>query len=274
VTTHVHPTAQVSPKAWLGEGVWVGPGAIIDEECLIGDRTSIGPYAYVTGKSVLGADNRIGYGVAIGLEPQDQAFRGAPSRVVIGDRNVIREHVTIHRATGEGAETRIGSQNFLMVGSHVAHNCRIANRVTLVNHVLLAGYVEVGEGAVLGGAAVVHQHVRIGAFSMTRGQTRLGKDLPPFFVAGYTNRVCGINRVGLRRAGFSQAMRRDILEAYRILYRSGLNVSQALEEMEKRWREGPVAELISFIRSSRRGICMARASRGSTGEDSEEEPSF
>ncbi|CAF0697455.1 acyl-ACP--UDP-N-acetylglucosamine O-acyltransferase [Candidatus Methylacidithermus pantelleriae] len=265
----IHPQALVSPGAFLGEGVQVGPGAIIEDGCFIGDRTCIGPYAYITGRSWIGKDNQIGYGAVVGLEPQDHAFAGDPSQVVIGDRNVIREHVTIHRATGEGAETRIGNDNYLMVGSHVAHNCRIANRVTLVNHVLLAGYVEVGEGATLGGAAVVHQHVRIGAFSMTRGQTRLGKDLPPFFVARDTNEVCGINRVGLSRAGFSEADRRQILEAYRILYRSGRNVSQALEEMEKRWKEGPVAELIAFIRSSRRGICMERCSSRSweTGEE-------
>lgn len=231
-------------------------GVTIDDHCIIGDNTEIRPHAVITGGAKIGSNNQIGYGAIIGAEPQDLAFKNVPSHTIIGDHNIIREYTTIHRGTKEGSETRVGSHCYLMTGVHLAHNCLVGNRVILVNNVLLAGYVEVHDGAFLGGGAAVHQFVRIGAHSIMRGQTRIGRDLPPYFMAVDTNQVAGINRVGLKRAGFTPEKRRQIQNAYKILYRSGKNVSQALDQIEKELKSEEIQLLIQFIRVSKRGICM------------------
>ncbi|VVM05032.1 UDP-N-acetylglucosamine acyltransferase [Methylacidimicrobium cyclopophantes] len=254
----IHPTAIISPKAELGREVRVGPGAIIEEDTILGDHCEIRAHAVIAAGTRIGPGNQIGYGAVIGAEPQDLSWKGAPSRVVIGERNVIREHVSVHRGARPESETRIGDGNYLMVGCHVAHNCVVGNRAILVNHVLLGGYVQVGDRAFLGGGSVFHQHVRIGELVMVRGGIRIGMDIPPFFMAVDENEVAGVNRVGLRRAGFSEETRRRLEAAYRILYESGRNVSQALEEMEKRWPTEEVLRLTAFIRASRRGICTPK----------------
>jgi UDP-N-acetylglucosamine acyltransferase len=228
---------------------------MIEAEAMIGDRCEIRAHAVIAAGTQIGPGNQVGYGAVIGAEPQDLSWNGAPSRVVIGEGNVIREQVTIHRGAKPESETRIGDDNYLMVGCHVGHNCLVGNRTIIVNHVLLAGYVQVGDRAFLGGASVFHQHVRIGELAMVRGGIRIGMDIPPFLMAVDENQVAGVNRVGLRRAGFSEATRRQIEAAYRILYESGRNVSQALEEMERRWPRGEVRRLSDFIRASHRGIC-------------------
>ncbi|MGD9896695.1 MAG: acyl-ACP--UDP-N-acetylglucosamine O-acyltransferase [Candidatus Methylacidiphilaceae bacterium] len=257
----IHSSAIVSPKADLGREVEVGPGVIIEGDTILGDRCEIRAYAVIAAGTRMGSRNQIGYGAIIGAEPQDLAWNGAPSCVVIGEGNVIREHVTIHRGAKPESETRIGDDNYLMAGCHVGHNCLVGDRAILVNHVLLAGYVQVGDRAFLGGASVFHQHVRIGELVMVRGGVRIGMDIPPFLMAVDENEVAGINRVGLRRAGFSEETRRRLEAAYRILYQSGRNVSQALEEMEKRWPDGEVRRMVDFIRSSRRGICAPNRRR-------------
>ncbi|VVM05041.1 acyl-ACP--UDP-N-acetylglucosamine O-acyltransferase [Methylacidimicrobium tartarophylax] len=257
----IHSTAMVSPKAELGREVRVGPGAMIEAEAIVGDRCEIRAHAVIAAGTQIGPGNQIGYGAIIGAEPQDLSWNGAPSRVVIGEGNVIREQVTIHRGAKPESETRIGDGNYLMVGCHVGHNCLVGNRTIIVNHVLLAGYVQVGDRAFLGGASVFHQHVRIGELAMVRGGIRIGMDIPPFLMAVDENEVAGVNRVGLRRAGFSEATRRQIEAAYGILYESGRNVSQALEEMERRWPSGEVRRMSDFIRASRRGICTPNRMR-------------
>lgn len=254
----IHPTAIVSSKAEIGKNVSIGPWAIIEEGCFIGDESEIRAHAVITGCSYIGQRNQIGYGAIIGAEPQDVSFKGGSSSVLIGNDNIIREYVTIHRGSAQSSITKIGNGCFLMAGSHVAHNCLLEDQVVLVNNVLLAGYVHVERKAFLGGAAVVHQHVRIGELTMTRGQTRIGKDLPPYFMAVDTNEVSGINRVGLKRAGISEEIRRKIEEAYKILYFKGLNVSQALEMIEKISDCSEIKKLVAFIRNTKRGICLAR----------------
>ena len=256
----IHASAVVSSRAELGQGVKVGPGAIVEDGCQIGEGCEIRAHAVITGGSHIGKNNQIGYGAVIGAEPQDLSFKYVPSRVVIGDHNVIREYATIHRGTMEDSTTEIGDHCFLMAGCHVAHNCRIGNHVVLVNNVLLAGHVEVEDRAFLGGAAVVHQKVRIGELSIMRGQTRIGKDLPPFFMAVDTNQVAGLNRVGMRRAGYEEKVRREVRAVYDLLYHSGCNVSQALDEIEKQYASEPVKKLTAFIRASKRGICLATPS--------------
>ncbi len=256
-STLIHPSAVIDPTAQLGRNVRVGPGAVIEAGCVIGDDCEIRAHAIITGGAQLGVGNQIGYSAVVGAEPQDLGYKGAPTRVVIGDRNILRELVTIHRGTKEGTETVLGNDNFLMAGAHVAHNCRVGNHVIIVNNVLLAGHVEVHDRAFLGGGSVVHQFTRIGELAIMRGLTRIGKDLPPYFMAVTTNRVSGLNRVGLKRSGHAPDVRRSIQEAYNTLYRSGLNISQAVEKLEKESTVPEVQKILAFIRSSKRGICTA-----------------
>lgn len=261
----IHPTAFIDPRAQIGKNVNIGPGVQIDAGCIVGDDCDIRGHAVLTGEAVLGRGNQIGYGAIIGAEPQDLSYRNEPSRVVIGNRNIIREYVTIHRGTKAGTETKLGDENYLMVGCHVAHNCLIGNKTVIVNNVLLAGYVEVEDQAFLGGAAVVHQFVRIGHLAIIRGQTRIGKDLPPYFMAIDTNQVAGLNRIGMRRAGMPEDARRRVQLAYKYLYQSGLNVTQALETIEKELIGEEVTRLLTFIRRSKRGICLAHGANRSVG---------
>lgn len=256
----IHSSAIIHPHAKIGEGTSVGPGVIIDEHVEIGPQCEIRAHAVLTGRVRIGARNQIGYGAIIGAEPQDLGYKGAATSVEIGDDNVIREYVTIHRGTKEGSITRIGNHNFLMTGAHIAHNCEIGNHVVLVNNVLLAGYVKVEDRAFLGGGSVVHQFCRIGQLVMMRGLTRMSMDVPPFFMAVALNIVCGLNRVGLRRNGYNTAKRNLIFKAYNILYYSGLNRQQAIEvlQSDKELKESAeVQAILRFIQHTKRGICGA-----------------
>jgi UDP-N-acetylglucosamine acyltransferase len=264
----VHPTAIIDPSVQLGSEVRVGPYAIIEADCIIGDQCEIRAHAVVCPGTILGVANEIGYGAVIGAEPQDYAYKGTASRVEIGSRNQIREYVTIHRATKEGGATRIGDDNFLMGGVHLGHDVQIGNQVILANNTLLSGYVQVGDRAFLGGATIVHQFTRIGSLAITRGGTRLGKDVPPFFMAVATNQVSGINRIGLRRAGVSHETRKAIQAAYEMIYRSHLNVSQALDELRAKFHQPEIRQLLEFISGSKRGICHERH-LGGGAEDEE-----
>ena len=253
----IHPTAIVEKGAKIGTGCEIGPGAIVESGVELGPGCVIGPRAVLQGRVKIGPKNRIGVGAVIGGEPQDLAFSGARSGVVIGEGNTFREYVTIHRGTKEGTDTVIGNGCFLMVGVHVAHNCRLADGVILVNNVLLAGYVEVDEKAFLGGAVVVHQFVRIGKLAMVRGQTRVGMDLPPYCMAVATNGVCGLNLVGLKRAGVGPDGRKALQRVYEEFFFGGKNRSQALDKIRngKDAKEKEVKEFCDFIEKTKRGIC-------------------
>lgn len=263
----IHAQAFVSPDARLGKNVKVGPGAVIDAGCVIGDDCEIRAHAVITGETVMGAGNQIGYGAIIGAEPQDLSFKGVRSQVVIGDRNVIREYVTIHRGTKEGTQTIIGNECFLMAGAHVAHNCHLGNNVILVNNVLLAGHVQVQDRAFLGGSAVVHQNVRIGEMAIIRGNAGVGKDLPPYFMAVGVNQVSGLNKVGMKRAGIQEAARRQVRRAYEMLYSSGLNLTQAIEKIENELSSPEITKLVAFLRGTKRGICLALSREDSADEE-------
>ncbi len=266
MTQTIHSTALVDPTAQLGPGVSVGAYAIIEADTVIGEGCEVQAHAIICRGSTLGARNLIGYGAVIGAEPQDHSFKGAPSRVDVGSGNRIREYVTIHRSAMEGGATVIGNDNFLMSGVHCAHDTRVGNATIIVNNTLLAGHVQVDDRAFLGGATLVHQHVRIGSLAITRGGTRLTKDVPPYFMAVAINQVSGINRLGLRRAGFSPETRRTIQAAYELIYRANLNISQALEELRQKFQEPEIVAFVDFISGSQRGICRERAKR-----DDEEE---
>jgi UDP-N-acetylglucosamine acyltransferase len=266
MSTHIHPTALVDSSIDLGVEVRVGPYAIIETGCVIEDYCEIRAHAVIMKGTLMGPHNQIGYGAIIGAEPQDYGYKGGRSWVEIGSGNKIREYVTIHRASTEGTATSIGNDNYLMGGVHVGHDVEIGNHAILANNTLLGGYVKVEDNAFLGGATIVHQHTRIGKLAITRGGTRLGKDVPPFFMATDTNEVSGVNRIGLRRAGLSHETRRAIQAAFELLYRSDLNVSQALEELGHKFHIPEIAHLTGFIRASKRGIC-----RGDRGPRTEEE---
>ena len=255
----IHGTAVIDRSAHLGAGVHIGPFAIVEAGAVVGDGCELFAHAVICRGTVLGARNQVGYGAVLGGDPQDFSYKGAPSHVEIGSGNRIREYVTIHRATVENGATRVGNDNFIMGGVHLGHDAQIGNGAILANNTLLAGHVQVGDRAFLGGATIVHQHVRIGALAITRGGTRLGKDVPPYLMAVATNQVSGINRLGLRRAGFSQETRRTIQAAYELIYRANLNITQAVTELRVKFHQPEILAFIEFIATSQRGICRERA---------------
>ena len=253
----IHPTAIVDPGARLGDEVEIGPFVCIGGAVEIGARSVMQSHAVIEGAVMVGADNVIGHGAIIGGLPQDLNFKAETrSGIVIGARNVIREHVTIHRGTAADSTTRIGNDNFLMAGAHVGHNCAVGNKVIIANNCLLGGYVTVEDGAFLGGGCVFHQFMRIGRLAITRGASGFGKDIPPFVVAADVNKIVGLNIVGLRRAGFTAEDRAEIKAAFQLLYASGFNVSQALaKSREQTWRP-PAQEFFDFVAAAKqRGIC-------------------
>lgn len=258
-TPTIHAEAIVHPGARLGPRTRVGPWALIDENVVIGADCEIRAHAVITGRVVVGDGNQIGYGAVIGAEPQDLSYDPASiSGVVIGDRNVIREHATIHRGTKAGTETRVGNGCFIMAGAHIGHNCGIGNRVIMANNALCGGYVDVGDGAFISGNAVIHQFCRIGRLAMLRGSARIGKDVPPFMIGDSLNRVRGLNVVGMRRAGISSGARLELKRAFRALFLSGRPLPLMLEELETS-ACAEVGEVVAFVRSSKRGIVAFRS---------------
>ena len=257
MTAAIHPTAIVHPNAKLAEGVRIGPYAIIEGPAEIGEGCLIQAHAILTGHVRMGSRNTIGYGALIGADPQDYSFQpSTESWVVIGDDNRIREYVTIHRGTKPATETRVGNHCFLMAGVHLAHNTQVADRVVIANNALLGGYVEIETGVFIGGGSVFHQFIRVGRQAMVRGNCAFSKDIPPFVIAAGVNSVAGLNAVGLRRGGFTAFERQEIRTAFKLLYRSGLNISQALQAASERtW--GPAAtEFFAFaVAAKRRGLC-------------------
>lgn len=256
----IHPSAIVDPGARLGDEVEIGPYVCIGGEVTLGARTVVQSHAVLEGTVRIGAENVIGHGAIIGGSPQDLSFKPATqSGIEIGARNVIREHVTIHRGTAADSLTMIGDDNFLMAGAHVGHNCTLGDKVIIANNCLLGGYVTVEDGAFLGGGCVVHQFARVGRLAITQGNSGFGKDIPPFVIAAGVNEVVGLNMVGLQRAGFSAEDRAEIKAAFRLLYNSGMNVSQALVKAREQIWEGPAQEFFDFVaRAERRGICGFR----------------
>ena len=254
----IHATAVIDPKARLGCNVTVGPFAVIAAEVEIGDDSVIGPHVTILPYTTLGKACRVHAGAVLGDLPQDLAFKNETSYVRIGNGVTIREGVTIHRGTKAGTVTEVGDGCFLMAQAHLAHNVRLASHVILVGGVLLAGYVEVGERAILSGHVVVHQFVRIGRLAMIGGAAAVGKDVPPFCMVGAmtVNRVAGLNVIGMRRAGLPPDQRKAVKAAFGALYRSGLNVSQAIEKIKAVAEAGsPAAEIATLVEASKRGIC-------------------
>lgn len=250
--------AIVSPKAKIANDVEIGPFAIIEDDVELGSGVKIYPRAHICGGVVIGEDTQVHMGAIVGHLPQDLAFENRPTFVRIGKRNVIREYCTIHRGTKEGSFTTIGDDCFFMAVSHVGHNCEIGNRVIIANGALLAGYVTVGDGAFISGNVVMHQFCRIGRLAMIGGFTGINKDVPPFMLVRGPSVVRSINLVGLRRAKIARDVIAAIKEAFRLIYQSGLNTKQALEEIRKLPQSPEITDLIDFIETSKRGICKAK----------------
>ena len=249
-----HPTAVVSPRARVAPDVRVGPYAVIEDEVFIGQGCEIGAHAVVKRFTTMGERNRVYEHACLGGEPQDVKFKGEPSRLEIGDDNLIREYVTIHRASEEGAATRVGSRNFLMVGAHVAHNCVVGDDNVFANGVALAGYITVEDHVFLSSDVGAHQFVRFGRYAMVGGKSKIVQDVLPFFTTdGNPARVCGLNAIGLRRGGFSKESRAALKRAYQILFRARLPLGRALATLEEMDDEN-VSHLARFIRASRRGF--------------------
>ena len=251
----IHPTAIIHPKAKVHSTVRVGPYAVIDEHVELGPECLVGPHVYLTGKTTIGARNRFFSGCVIGEAPQDLKYKGELTRVRIGDGNTFRENVTVNRSTTAGEETVIGSNSFLMAGCHVGHNCHVGNDVILANGSLLGGHVTVADRAFISGNAVVHQFVQVGTLSLMQGGSAISKDLPPFTVARGENGICGLNTVGLRRAGFSSEERLELKRVYKMLFRNGLILRVALEKARKEFKTAPAKVMIDFVSGSKRGIC-------------------
>ena len=264
----VHPTAVLHPTAALAEGVEIGPYAVIGERAFIDAGTTIGPHAIIEAHTTIGRDCRIHAGAVVGGQPQDLKFDGSVSYCVLGDRNTVREHVTINRATGEGEATRIGNDNLFMAYVHVAHDCVVGNGCVLANGVTLAGHVAIENHVVIGGMTGLHQFIRVGEMAMVGAMSRLAQDVPPYMLAeGNPPRIYGPNVVGLRRNEVPSGVRMQLKKAYKLLYRSRLNLAQAIGEMAKLEASPEVRHLIAFLQSTERGVSgIARHDAGLEAE--------
>lgn len=257
----IHSTAVVSSKAQLDSDVRVGPYAVIEDHVSIDSGTTVMAHAYVTGYTSIGKDNQIHMGSVIGHLPQDLKFEASTrSYLRIGDRNTFREYSTVHRGTEAESATIIGNDNLLMGGAHVAHNCVIGNRVIICNYACVAGHAHIADQAFLSASVLIHQHVHVGRLVMFSGAARVSMDVPPFMMACERNEIWSINLVGLQRAGISPEALREIKKVYKIFYRSDLNVSNALKEIEKAGFQTPeVREFVQFVQSSPNGVLPHRS---------------
>lgn len=253
----IHQTAIIHPNAIIAEGVEIGPYSVIGDHVRIGKDTKIASHVLVEGWTTIGERNQIFSFSSIGTPPQDIGYKGEETYLVIGNDNVIRECATIHRATTKAdRKTEIGDKNFLMAYAHVAHDCKLGNHIIMANSVALGGHIVIGDHAILGGIVAVHQFVNIGSYSIIGGQSAVTQDIPPYVsAAGNRAQLYGLNRIGLKRKGFSDSVVLSLKKAYRILFRSGLTQDEATRKaLEEFPDSAEVRYLVEFVRASKRGI--------------------
>ncbi len=265
----IHPTALIDPQAQIDPSAFVGPYAIIEGPVKLAAGVRVEAHAQVLGDTCIGSGTVIGRAAIIGGDPQDLSFDPAtPSQVVLGQNNTIREQVTIHRGSKPGSVTRIGDHNFIMANAHLAHDVLLGDRNVLANAALIAGHVHIGSNTFIGGGAVFHQFLRIGNYCVVQGNGSFSKDIPHYCAAQRINRVTGLNVVGLRRAGFNAADRSAIKDLFELIFRSGLNLAQALGETAKRAWPEHCQPFIEFLKApSKKGICRLRPGRDDEDED-------
>lgn len=256
----IHSTAVIDPGAELHDSVSVGPFTVIGPGVKIGARCEIGSHCAISGPATIGEDNRIGPFATVGAPPQDLKYNGEPTELIIGDRNVIREYVSVHRGTAAGlGYSRLGDDNLLMAYVHIAHDCVVGNGVIMANAVTLAGHVLIEDRSIIGGLTAIQQFIRVGAFTYIGGMSGLSKDVPPYVVMSGIRkqmRISGINQIGLRRAGFAPENIKKLLAAYRILFRTPeLLLPEALERARAAGEGCPEVErLVDFFRDSKQGV--------------------
>ncbi|MDD5477535.1 MAG: acyl-ACP--UDP-N-acetylglucosamine O-acyltransferase [Candidatus Omnitrophica bacterium] len=252
----IHPSAIVSPKAKLASGVTVGPFSIISDNVSIGADTKVGAHCVIEGNTAIGRGCEIFTGSVIGSRPQDLKFKGEKVFLEIGNNNIIREYCTLNPGTKEGAKTIIGDNNLLMAYSHVAHDCQVGSGCVLANNCTLAGHVTIEDSAVIGGIVAIHQFVRIGRLSIIGGCSKVVQDIPPFSTCdGHPARVYGLNLIGLRRKGISNASIKQLDQAFKMIFNSGLSVKHAVERVEKELEKSQeITYLVNFTKNSERGL--------------------
>ena len=252
----IHSTAVIDPKAEIDSYVKVGPYVVIEGAVKIRRGTRVMAHAYLAGWTEIGENNEIHPGVILGDAPQDKAYKGEETYLKVGDHNIFREHVQVHRGTVAGSSTIVGNHNFLMACSHVGHNCKLGDHIVMANNALLGGYVEVCNNVFISGNCVVHQFVRIGDYALMRGLSATSRDVPPYSIVDWQHTVRGVNTKGLQRVGFDEKRIREIKKAFRVLFRKGCNLSLAVKKVEEDGRANPdVLALLEFIKSSKRGVC-------------------
>jgi UDP-N-acetylglucosamine acyltransferase len=249
--------AVVSPQAQIASDVEIGPFSVIGADVVVGSGTWIGPHVVIDGATRIGSDNKIFQFASLGSAPQDKKYNGEPTRLEIGDRNVFRESVTVNRGTAQDlGVTRIGNDNLLMAYSHVAHDCQLGNQIVMANCSTLGGHVEVGDWVTMGGLSAVHQHTKVGAHCFLAHNAAVTRDVPPYIMAvGRPAEPHSVNAIGLQRRGFTPEQVLNIRRAYRVLYRSGLKLAQALEKLEQAAETQPeILPFVEFIKRSSRSI--------------------
>jgi UDP-N-acetylglucosamine acyltransferase len=261
-SARIHPTAIIAPEADVAADVEIGPYVVLEGAVRVGPGCVLRPQAHLIGPLTLGRGNQVFTGAVLGERPQHLKYNGEPTGLEVGDHNIFREHVTVHRATTATGTTRIGSHNFFMAGSHVAHDCRVGSHCILANNALLGGHCVVEDNVFLSGNTAVHQFVRIGRLALLSGVSASTKDIPPFIIQQGIDRVVGVNVIGMRRAGLSAAQINAVRQAYQILFRQHQVLPHALAQLERELGSVDViTELVRFIRASSRGISLVQEHR-------------
>ena len=251
----LHPTALIAPTAQLAPDVQVGPYAVIEGNVTLGPGCVVGPFVHLLGHTTLGARNRIHAGAVIGDTPQDLKYKGEPTRLVIGDDNVFREHVTLHCATKPDTCTVIGSHCFIMGNAHIGHDVQVRDHAIICNGVAIAGFAVIGERAFLSANSLVHQFCRVGPLALLQGGAAVSKDVPPFCIATGINSICGLNTIGLRRGGYSSGQRIELKRLYHLLFLSGKLRRDALADAAIGPTGAAAKQLLDFVAASTRGVC-------------------